>query len=193
MMVVIGRNASKTGSEAMTTALHEGVLRTLRAEFGRLRSAGDRALAQVTSDEAFHARIDDAESNSLAIIVRHVAGNLRSRWTGFLTADGEKGWRDRDAEFDLDRRDTRAELMAAWSSAWDLAERGLAALAPADLERTVLIRNESFTVHEALMRQLTHYAEHTGQIVLLAKHVAGSGWKTLTIPRGRSAKSPKTA
>jgi hypothetical protein len=175
----------------MSTTLHEQVLMTLRAEFGRLRSAGDRALAQVTSDEAFHARIDDAESNSLAIVVRHVAGNMRSRWTDFLTSDGEKSWRDRDGEFDLDRRESRAELLADWSGAWDLAGRGLHALAPDDLGRTVLIRNESVTVCEALMRQLTHYAEHTGQIVLLAKHVAGSGWKTLTIPRSQSGQGTR--
>jgi hypothetical protein len=170
----------------MTDALDAHALATVRAEFLRLRALGDRALAQVPDDASFHARLDEIEANSLAIIVRHVAGNMRSRWTDFLTSDGEKPWRDRDVEFDLERRESRAELMAAWEDGWNTTLAAITALGPSDLMRTVPIRGERLTVYEALLRQLAHYAAHTGQIVMLAKHIAGPRWQTLTIPRGRS-------
>jgi hypothetical protein len=170
----------------MPQSLDVHVLDTLRSEFHRLRALGDRALAQVAGDAAFHARIDAGESNSLAIVIRHVAGNMRSRWTDFLTSDGEKPERDRDGEFDLDRRETREELLERWREGWDVTLRAIDALTPADLPATVMIRREPLTVYEALVRQLAHYAEHTGQIILLAKHAAGSAWQTLSIPRGKS-------
>ncbi len=161
-------------------------LETIRAEFRRLRTLGDRALAQVTGEDAFHIRLDAQESNSLAIIIRHVAGNMRSRWTDFLTTDGEKPWRDRDVEFDLDRRETRAELITAWTDGWNTLFAAIDPLTAADLLRTVPIRKEQLTVYEALLRQLAHYAMHTGQIVMLAKYLAAEKWQTLTIPRGHS-------
>ncbi len=162
------------------------VLDTVRAEFRRLQRLGDRALAQVKDDDAFHARLDQAESNSMAIIIRHVAGNMRSRWTDFLTTDGEKTSRDRDGEFDRGPRESREQLIAAWQAGWRLTLDTIDALTPADLARTVVIRNEALTVFEALCRQLAHYAQHTGQLLLLAKHAVGADWQSLSIPRGQS-------
>jgi hypothetical protein len=170
----------------MPQPLDEHVLETIRSEYRRLRTLGDRALAQVDGDDAFHARLDDAESNSLAVIIRHLSGNMRSRWTDFLTSDGEKPDRQRDNEFDLARRETRAELLQAWHDGWTVTIAALDALSPSDLLRTITIRQEPLTVFEALARQLAHYAQHVGQILLLAKHQAGSRWQTLSIPRGQS-------
>jgi hypothetical protein len=154
------------------------------AQFAKLRSTAERAMAQV-GDEDF-ATMPDAENNSIAIIVKHVSGNLRSRCTDWLTSDGEKPDRDRDGEFVLHPRDTRAHLLNEWASAWDLLAAAVEALEPDDLQRTVYIRAEPHTVGQALNRHLGHLAYHTGQIALLAKHWAGSEWKTLTIPRGQS-------
>jgi uncharacterized protein DUF1572 len=145
---------------------------------------GDRAMAQA-SDEALFATIDD-ESNSIAIIVKHLAGNMRSRWADFLTSDGEKPDRDRDSEFEAPPR-TRAELLALWESGWQLAFDALAPLTDADLSRTAYIRTEAHSVMQTIHRQVTHYAYHVGQIVYLAKHFAGSNWNALTIPRRKSA------
>ena len=156
----------------------------IRAQLDKLRATAERAMAQV-GDEDF-ARTLDQESNSIAILVKHVAGNLRSRCTDFLTSDGEKPDRDRDGEFEHHPQDTRTRLMADWSAAWDLLADTVAALQPADLARTVYIRAEPHTVPRALHRQLTHLAYHIGQIVLLAKHWAGADWRTLTIARGQS-------
>jgi uncharacterized protein DUF1572 len=155
-----------------------------RAQFGKLRSAAERAMAQV-SDEDF-ARLLDEENNSVAVTVKHVAGNLRSRCTDFLTSDGEKPDRDRDGEFVLEPRDTRARLMGEWSASWDLLAATVDALGPDDLHRTVYIRAEPHSVCQALNRNLTHMAYHVGQIVLLAKHWVGPSWQTLTIARGQS-------
>jgi hypothetical protein len=162
------------------------VLDTVRSEFRRLQKLGDRALAQVKDDASFHARLDNAESNSLAIIIRHVAGNMRSRWTDFLTSDGEKAWRDRDGEFDLELHESRDQLVTRWEDGWKVTLAALDALTPADLTRTVMVRNEPLTVFEALLRQLAHYGQHTGQLLLLAKHAVGAQWQTLSIPRGQS-------
>jgi len=156
----------------------------LRAQFAKLRSTAERAMAQV-GDEDF-ARMPDAENNSIAIIVKHVSGNLRSRCTDWFTSDGEKPDRDRDGEFVLLPRDTRAHLSNEWTAAWDLLEATVEALEPGDLQRTVHIRAEPHTVCQALNRHLGHLAYHTGQIALLARHWVGSEWKTLSIPRGQS-------
>jgi hypothetical protein len=153
-------------------------------EFRRLKAQGDRALAQV-SDEEFFRRLD-AESNSLALIVKHVAGNLHSRWRDFLTTDGEKPERNRDAEFEQTSADTRNQLMRRWEEGWAILSRELEPLGPDDLLRTVSIRGEPHTVVQCIQRQLTHYGEHCGQIVFLAKHLLGPRWKTLSIPRGQS-------
>ena len=141
-------------------------------------------MAQV-GDEDF-ARLLDAENNSIAITVKHIGGNLRSRCTDFLTSDGEKPDRDRDGEFVLLPRDTRARLMSEWAAGWDLLAATVESLRPEDLQRSVYIRAEPHTVGQALNRNLAHLAYHVGQIVLLAKHWAGPGWRTLTIARGQS-------
>jgi hypothetical protein len=159
-------------------------LADIGSQFAKLRSSAERAMAQV--GDADFARGLDAENNSIAITVKHIAGNLRSRCTDFLTSDGEKPTRDRDGEFELHERDTRAELMKAWAEGWDLLAATVKGLGPDDLERTIYIRAEPHTVLQALNRHLGHLAYHVGQIVLLAKHWAGAEWRTLTIPRGES-------
>lgn len=159
-------------------------LEDARLEFRRMKRQAEKALAQVSDEEFFRAL--DPESNSLAVIVKHVAGNLRSRWTDFLTSDGEKPDRNRDTEFELTPTDTREALMARWEAGWKLLADALA-LSAADAERTVAIRGEPHTVVQAVNRQLTHYAGHVGQIVFLAKHLAGPRWQTLSVPRGQSA------
>jgi uncharacterized damage-inducible protein DinB len=156
----------------------------IELEFGRLKRLAEDAIAQV-SDEAFFQCID-SQSNSIAMLVKHVAGNLRSRWRDFLTADGEKPDRHRDTEFVMEATDTREELLGRWQRAWALLFETLGSLSPNDLQRTVSIRGEAHSVPQALNRALSHYAAHTGQIVLLAKHWAGERWQTLSIPRGQS-------
>jgi len=150
----------------------------------KLKTMADKALAQVTEAQLFATL--DPESNSLALIMKHVAGNMRSRWTDFLTTDGEKPSRRRDSEFIIEDVDTAAHVFALWEAGWTLVLDAVGALAPSDLQKTVRVRGESHTVLEAINRQLSHYAQHVGQIVLLAKHLAGPNWKTLSIPRGQS-------
>ena len=144
---------------------------------------GDRAMEQAP-DAALFTSLDE-ESNSIAIIVKHVAGNLRSRWTDFLTSDGEKPDRNRDSEFEAPPK-TRVELAALWEAAWKTLFDALAPLTDAELTRTIYIRGEAHLVMQAINRNVTHTAYHVGQIVFLAKHFAGSKWTTLTIPRGKS-------
>ena len=157
-----------------------------RKYFAALRKDAEQALAQVDDLQYFHAL--DPESNSLALIVKHVAGNLRSRWTDFLTTDGEKPDRARDGEFVTDpATDTRASLERRWNDGWTTFANTLDSLQPPDLERTVTIRAEPHSVFEAIERQKRHYAYHVGQIVFLAKHLAGADWKSLSVPRGQSA------
>jgi hypothetical protein len=144
---------------------------------------GDRAMQQVQEDALFATL--DAESNSIAIIVKHVAGNLRSRWTDFLTSDGEKPDRNRDSEFEAPPK-TRAELLAMWEAGWKILFDSLAGVTDADLTRTITIRGEAHSVMQAINRGITHTSYHVGQIVFLAKHLAGSKWTALTIPRGKS-------
>jgi hypothetical protein len=159
-------------------------LADLRGQLAKLRSTAERAMAQAGDADFFRAL--DAEDNSIAIVVKHLSGNLRSRCTDFLSSDGEKPDRDRDAEFELRPEDTRDRLLAEWTAAWDLLAATVAGLTAADVERTIYIRTEPHTVSQALLRQLGHLSYHVGQIVLLAKHGAGPGWRTLTIPRGQS-------
>ncbi|MGH9202523.1 MAG: DUF1572 family protein [Vicinamibacterales bacterium] len=156
----------------------------VQRQFAKLKAQAERATAQVRDDDFF--RTSDPESNSIAIIVKHVAGNMRSRWTEFLTTDGEKPDRNRDAEFIVEPGETRQRIMDRWEAGWTLLFETLAALESESLSRTVLIRGEGHTVIEAINRQMTHYAAHVGQIVYLAKHWAGPGWQTLSIPRGKS-------
>jgi hypothetical protein len=159
-------------------------LADMRTQLAKLRGTAERAMAQV-GDPDF-AKLADAENNSIAIIVKHIGGNLRSRCTDFLTSDGEKPDRDRDGEFVLHPHDTRAHLLNEWTAAWDLLDATVASLTADDLRRTVYIRAEPHTVGQALQRQLAHLAYHVGQIVLLAKHWVGPAWQTLTIARGQS-------
>lgn len=152
-------------------------------EFETYRRMSEKAMAQI-DDQAFFAA-PGPETNSVAILVKHMAGNLRSRWTHFLTTDGEKPDRNRDSEFELDEGDTRAALMTRWENGWKQVFETLGSLSDADLSRTVTIRWEAHTVQQAIQRQLTHAAYHTGQIVLLCRHFARE-WRTLSIARGES-------
>jgi len=152
-------------------------------EFQRYRLLGEKAIAQSSDGALNHVPVGDG--NSIAMIVRHVSGNLTSRFTDFLTTDGEKPTRDRDSEF-TDGFWSRDEITSAWTSGFAIVERELSALEVDDLTRTVTIRNTPLTVHEALARSIAHTAMHTGQIILLAKIEAGDRWNTLSIPRGQS-------
>jgi Protein of unknown function (DUF1572) len=150
----------------------------------KLKGQVEKSIAQVDDSQFF--AVLDPEANSIAIIMKHVAGNMRSRWTDFLTSDGEKPDRNRDGEFLVPKEETRPEIMVAWEDGWKRTIAAISALAPGDLSRTVHVRGEAHTVLEAINRQVAHYAAHAGQIVLLAKHYAGSRWQTLSIPRGKS-------
>jgi hypothetical protein len=154
------------------------------AIFRQHKRFADRAIEQVSDDQLFATL--DPESNSIAIIMKHMTGNMRSRWTDFLTSDGEKPNRNRDTEFEAPAK-TRAELLAQWEDGWRLLVGALEPLGDADLARTVMIRSEPHSVMQAINRQMAHYSQHIGQIILLAKHFAGANWKTLTVPRKKSA------
>ncbi len=158
-------------------------LRDIITTYRTYKSMGEKSLAQV-ADADLH-RLIDPEANSVAIIVKHMAGNLRSRFTDFLTADGEKPDRNRDGEFEMPERMSREELMRAWDTSWSIALSSIEALAPEDLERTVTIRAEPLLVVQVLDRLATHAAYHVGQMAFLAKHFAGTSWKTLSIPKKR--------
>jgi len=148
------------------------------------KKLGDRAIEQCPDADLFTAL--DPESNSIAIIVKHMTGNMRSRWTNFLTSDGEKPDRDRDTEF-VAPPATRANLMQTWNDGWEKVFEALTPLSDADLNRTVAIRGEPHSVMQAINRQIAHYAYHCGQIVFLAKHFAAGEWKSLSVPRNKSA------
>ncbi len=141
-------------------------------------------MAQVTDEQL--TRSLDPESNSIAMIVKHLAGNMRSRWTNFLTTDGEKPDRNRDSEFETPPA-TREELMATWEAGWKVVFAAIEDLKDSDLTRTVYIRKEPHSVMQAINRQVGHYAMHIGQIVMLAKHLQADSWKPLTVPRNKSA------
>ena len=152
--------------------------------FRYYKKLGERATAQCP-DDALLASLD-AESNSIAIIVKHMAGNMRSRWTDFLTTDGEKPDRNRDTEFEKPPR-TRAELMELWERGWKYVLDALEPLGDEDLVRTITIRTEPHSVMQAINRQVAHYSYHVGQIVYIAKHLAGNNWQSLTVPKKKSA------
>jgi hypothetical protein len=154
--------------------------------FRYYKRLGERAIEQCPEEGLFSTL--DAESNSIAIIVKHMAGNMRSRWTDFLTTDGEKPDRNRDTEFE-DAPSNRAELIAMWERGWKLVFDALEPLTDADLTRTVTIRTEPHSVMQAINRQVAHYSCHVGQIVFLAKHAtakATGGWTSLSVPRNKS-------
>jgi hypothetical protein len=162
----------------------EAFLKSAMFEMRRLKELADRALGQVPGDNWF-TQLDN-DSNSLAHLMKHLSGNMRSRWTDFLTTDGEKPDRHRDSEFESEGCDTLDLLSARWEQGWQCMFDALSAMHPSDVERTVLIRGEPFSALQAIHRQMTHYASHVGQMVMLAKHLAGDRWQTLSIPRGRS-------
>ena len=165
--------------------MHDIYLTDIRRTYRNYRAMAEGAIAQV-SDEGLTTTLG-ADGNSIAVVMHHVAGNLRSRFARFLTDDGEKPDRDRDKEFEPRPDMDRVSLMAEWHAAWDIVLGELDRLTPDDLERTVRIRGEAFAVVEALHRSMTHTAYHVGQIVFLAKHLAGTRWISLSIPKGRSA------
>src|SRR5882762_10149911 len=152
--------------------------------FRYYKKLGERAMAQCPDDALFESL--DPESNSIAIIVKHMAGNMRSRWTDFLTTNGEKPDRNRDTEFETPPK-TRSELMELWEAGWKICLDALDALKDEDLTRTITIRTEPHSVMQAINRQVGHYAHHVGQIVFLAKHFAGENWQTLSVPKKKSA------
>ena len=152
-------------------------------EFQKIKKLADKAIEQL-SDEQLHLTIGP-ESNSVAVIMRHMAGNMRSRWVDFMTSDGEKANRLRDQEFE-DSAQSRAQLMAEWETGWQCVSDALTPLTDADLQRSVIIRGEPHSVYKAVSRQVAHYAGHAYQILFLAKHLLGPAWKTLSIPRGQS-------
>ena len=156
----------------------------VQRELRRLKKRADQAVAQITEEDFFKAL--DQESNSIALIIKHMAGNMRSRWRDFLVSDAEKPDRDRDQEFIVKSSDTERSLLERWEEAWELLFETLRSLDPQDLDATVLIRTEPHLVVQAINREVIHYAYHVGQIVFLAKHLAGDRWQPLTIPRGQS-------
>ena len=167
----------------MTLQFTTSYLEDSLAVFRYYKRLCERAMEQVTDAQLF-AILDD-EANSIAIIVKHMTGNMRSRWTDFLTTDGEKPDRNRDSEF-IDPPATRDALMAEWEHGWSWVFQALEPLSDSDLGRTITIRGEAHSVTQAINRQLAHYSYHIGQIVCLAKHFGAGDWKALTIPKGRS-------
>jgi hypothetical protein len=152
--------------------------------FARQKAQGEKAMAQL-SDEQLFAKLDP-ESNSIAILVRHLYGNMRSRWTDLLTTDGEKSDRKRDDEFIEPAQHTRHQVMSWWEDGWRFVFDAIKPLRPDDIDAIVTIRREPLSVMAAILRQIDHYGHHVGQIVLLAKHLRGDDWETLSIPRGKS-------
>ena len=150
-------------------------------ELRKLESLAKRAIEQVSGEERLAPL--DSDSNSIAIIMKHMAGNMRSRWTDFLETDGEKPDRNRDMEFELGPSDSLPEIENRWEAGWDLLFRTLESLRPEDLGRNVTIRSERMTVLAAVQRQLAHYADHVGQIVLLARITSTGPWQSLSVPK----------
>jgi hypothetical protein len=168
----------------MSTDLSAQYLEEIKRQLRGHKRMADAAMAQLNDQDFFV--VIDPESNSIATIVKHIAGNARSRFSDFLTSDGEKPDRFRDQEFEISPETTREEVAGWWEKGWGIIFQTLESLKPEDIERMVTIRNEPHTVLQALNRALAHYAQHIGQIVFLAKHLRSSEWKTLSIPRGKS-------
>jgi len=162
----------------------QNYLDSAKAEFIKLKVMGDKTFAQLDTAD-FHYR-QDPESNSIAVIIRHLSGNMISRWTDFLTTDGEKPDRNRDQEFE-EKEQSKEALLQSWEAGWKVFIDTLNALSPDDMLKEITIRSEKHTVIQAINRQLTHYGYHIGQIVYLAKHIRAAAWQTLSIPRYKSA------
>src|ERR1041385_2297400 len=166
-------------------AIVQNYLDDSRSAMRAYKKLAEKALAQL-KDEEFFVTLDD-ESNSVAVVMKHMAGNMLSRWTDFLTSDGEKPNRNRDMEFVIEPHTTKDDVLAYWERGWKSVFDALEPLRPEDCEKKVTIRGEEHTIVQAINRQLMHYAYHIGQIVFLAKHFRSAEWKSLSIPRNRSA------
>jgi hypothetical protein len=169
----------------MNEALAEEYLADAIASFRAYKKLTDKAIAQVTDEELFVTL--DEESNSIAVVMKHLAGNMVSRWTDFLTSDGEKPDRNRDMEFVIESNTTRDDVISYWERGWKCVFDAIEPLTPADFARRVTIRGQEHTIVQAINRQLSHYSYHIGQIVFLAKHFRSSEWQSLSIPKNRSA------
>ncbi len=152
--------------------------------FVNYKKLAEKSFEQLTNDKEYHFQID-SESNSIAVIIKHMSGNMISRWTDFLTTDGEKATRNRDSEF-ISGTEDKEELLRVWDTGWDVFMKTLYSLTENDLMKMVTIRGEKLTVTQALNRQTAHYAYHVGQIVFLAKHIKNAEWKSLSIPKNKS-------
>ncbi len=175
----------RESQKIMTEQIIKNYLSDAILSFRNYKEIAEKAMAQVSDEEFF--RAIDPESNSIAVIVKHIAGNLRSRWTDFLTSDGEKPDRFRDGEFVAFDEDSRESLMKFWENGWLALFDAIEPLTVEDFGKFVTIRGEPHTIVEAINRQLTHYAYHVGQITFLAKHFRSEDWKTLSVPRNKSA------
>lgn len=156
-----------------------------RRSFRGYKRLAEGSISQLRDDELFYS--PDSESNSVAIIMKHMSGNMCSRFTDFLTSDGEKPDRNRDQEFEMEPNASREQIVGRWEDCWKIVFDTIASLKPEDLSRTVYIRGDAHTVLQALNRALAHYAYHVGQIAFLGKHIRKSDWKSLSIPKGKSA------
>jgi hypothetical protein len=165
------------------TAMHSTYLSSISKQFEYYKMLGDKSFDQLSDEQLFWKA--NEESNSIAGIVKHLWGNMLSRWTDFLTSDGEKDWRNRDGEF-ADDISNREDMMAKWNEGWQCLFEALHPLSEADLEKVVYIRNQGHTVTEAINRQLAHYAYHVGQLIFIGKMLRGGAWESLSIPRGSS-------
>jgi len=163
--------------------MEENYLVDIRKLFAYYKALGEGAMQQVSEKDLFWQY--DSNSNSMAIIIKHISGNMLSRWTNFLSSDGEKQWRDRDGEFEFDLG-SQKEVMEVWNKGWDCLFDTLDSLHPSDLQKTIYIRNTGHSVSEALNRQLAHYATHIGQIIFLAKMISKEKWQSLSIAKGAS-------
>lgn len=161
----------------------ENYLKSIDRQFRYYKSLGEKAISQVEEQKLFWQFNED--SNSIATIVKHLSGNMLSRWTDFFTTDGEKEWRNRDGEFENDLK-TKEEVLALWDKGWNCLFAALEGIKPDDLEKIIYIRNEGHTVMEAINRQLAHYPYHVGQIVYVAKMIKSTDWESLSIPRNKS-------
>ena len=173
---------------SLDAAVGAAYLKDVLRQYRMYKGYADKAIARV-ADADLHTELD-ANSNSIAVIVKHVAGNLRSRFRDFLTADGEKPDRNRDGEFEMPERASRDQILRWWEEAWAIVFDAIEAMTPDDLGRHITIRGEQYLAIEALNRSVAHTASHVGQIVYLARHFAGDSWTSLTIPKGASANVP---
>ncbi len=158
-------------------------LESVKKQFLYYKTLGEKAMEQIEAEQLFVTPNED--TNSIAVIVKHLSGNMLSRWTNFLTTDGEKQWRHRDAEFENDLQ-SKETVLATWNTGWNCLFTALNELKPQQLSQIIYIRNEGHTVVEAINRQLAHYSYHVGQIVFYAKILKKSGWESLSIPRNKS-------